>query len=103
MFANLVDVFVNCLEATRILCMSVMSRGNLVIILIEFNFVHKVSKHFISPEMEKALQNLIFIIKVIHFNDKRVNFLNFLNHIQMLLSFNGVKNPFRLLAQLWKL
>jgi hypothetical protein len=55
MFADLVDVFMYCLKATRILRMWVVIRSKLIIILIEFYFMNEVSKHFVSPEMEKAL------------------------------------------------
>lgn len=88
MLPNLVDVLVDGLEAL------LLGLSRLV------DLVDQVREHLVSPLVEQLLQQLILVVEVLHFDDQRVDLLNFVHHVEMLLCLDGVQNPFALLGEL---
>jgi hypothetical protein len=49
------------------------------------------------------LQQLVLVIKIVHFNDQSINFLDLVNHMKMLLRLDGIEDSFAFLRKLGKL
>lgn len=98
---DLVDVFVNCLEAGVLL--RLLRWLPWALLLVGFYLVHQIREDLVSPEMEKALEYLVLVVEIVHLDDERVYFLNLVDHVQVLLRLDRVQYPFRLLTQLWEL
>ena len=98
---DLVDVFVNCLEAGVLL--GLLRWLPWALLLVGFYLVHQIREDLVSPEMEKALEYLVLVVEIVHLDDERVYFLNLVDHVQVLLRLDRVQYPFRLLTQLWEL
>ena len=82
---DLVDILVDGLETL------------LLLLLRELDLVHKVGQNLVAPLVEQLLEQLVFVVEVLHFDDERVNFLDFMNHVKVLLGLDGVQNSFALL------
>jgi hypothetical protein len=88
MLPNLVDVLVDGLEAL------LLGLSWLV------DLVDQVREHLVSPLVEQLLQQLVLVVEVLHFDYQRIDLLNFVHHVEMLLCFDGIQNPFALLGEL---
>ena len=53
--------------------------------------------------VEELLEQLIFVVIIVQLNHKRINLLNLMKHVQMLLSLNSIKYPLGILTQLRQL
>jgi hypothetical protein len=90
MLSDHFDVFKNGLKSLRL-----WLKGRL-------NLQDQVREDFVAPLMKKLLQQLILIVEIIHFYDQSINFLNFVNHTEMLLCLDGIEDSLTFLGKLRK-
>lgn len=118
--ANLVDVLVDRLEVRLILCLiSVLLLIQQVLILsvlvehpVGFlrpspgsalcgnDLVDEVGEDSVAVVVEQLLQQLVLVVVVVQLNDERVDLLDLVEHVQVLLSLDCVQDPLRILTQL---
>ena len=88
MLPDLVDVLVDGLEAL------LLGLSWLV------DLVDQVREHLVSPLVEQLLQQLVLVVEVLHLDYQRVDLLDFVHHVEVLLCLDGVQNPLALLGEL---
>jgi len=118
--ANLVDVLVDRLEVRLILWLiSVLLLIQQVLIfsvLVEHpvgflrpspgsalcwnDLVDEVGEDSVAVVVEQLLQQLVLVVVVVQLNDERVDLLDLVEHVQVLLSLDCVQDPLRILTQL---
>lgn len=62
------------------------------------DFVNQILQNLIAVKMKQRLQKHVLVIKVIQLNDERVDLLDLVHDVQVLLGLYSVQDPLGLLA-----